>query len=55
MNSGIYALYWPEQDLIYLGQTNNFSIRKYEHFRLFKTGTASNYKLKNAYDFIWET
>ena len=54
MNSGIYALYWPKQDLIYIGQTNNFSVRKYEHFRLFKTGTASNYKLKNAYDLYGE-
>lgn len=54
MNSGIYALYWPKQDLIYIGQTNNFYLRKYEHFRLFKTGTASNYKLKNAYDLYGE-
>lgn len=54
MNSGIYALYWYDQDLVYIGQTNNFSVRKYEHFRLFKTGSASNHKLKNAYDLYGE-
>lgn len=50
MVSGIYALYWAEQDLIYIGQTKDFHVRKYEHFRLFKNGSASNKKLKRAYD-----
>ena len=38
MAVGIYALYWADQDLIYIGQSKDLEKRKYEHFRLMSTG-----------------
>ena len=49
MNIGIYALYWAEQDLIYIGKSINLSKRKYEHFRLLKNNKHV-VKLQNAYN-----
>lgn len=50
MNSGIYALYWWEQDLVYVGLSQNLSNRKKEHFTLLKNNKHTNYKVQNAYN-----
>jgi len=50
MNSGIYALYWWEQDLIYIGLSQNLTQRKSEHFRKLNTNKHSNYKVQDAYN-----
>lgn len=50
MNSGIYALYWWEQDLVYVGLTSCLSRRYTEHLYQLRRGTHSNYKVQNAYN-----
>lgn len=35
---GIYALYWWDQDLIYVGLTQNLNKRKREHFNAMLRG-----------------
>lgn len=50
MNSGIYALYWWEQDLVYVGLSQNLSNRKKEHFTLLKNNKHTNYKVQSAYN-----
>lgn len=50
MNSGIYSLYWWEQDLIYVGLSQNLNARKAEHFRDLENNTHTNYKVQNAYN-----
>jgi len=50
MNSGIYALYWWEQDLVYVGLSQNLDQRKKEHLRMLKSSTHTNYKVQNAYN-----
>lgn len=54
MYSGIYALYWWNQDLVYVGQSQNMSSRKVEHFRRMFNGTHSNYKVQAAYTLYGE-
>lgn len=49
MTIGIYALYWAEQDLVYVGKSNNLPKRKYEHFRLLKN-SEHTVKLQGAYN-----
>lgn len=50
MNSGIYALYWWEQDLVYIGLSQSLSNRRIEHFSLLKNNRHTNYKVQNAYN-----
>ncbi len=50
MNSGIYALYWWEQDLVYVGLSQDLSARKYEHFKLLNKNKHTNYKVQKAYN-----
>lgn len=50
MPAGIYALYWYNKDLIYIGQAQDLHRRKLEHFRLLKNNTHTNYKVQSAYN-----
>ena len=49
MTIGIYALYWEEQDLVYVGQSQNIEVRFNEHLYLMKRNKHTNYKVQNAY------
>lgn len=49
-NIGIYALYWWEQNLIYIGLSQNLVSRKHEHFRKLYSNTHSNHKVQKAFD-----
>lgn len=50
MTIGIYALYWEEQDLIYIGQSVNIENRYKEHLRNLIGNKHTNYKVQNAYE-----
>lgn len=49
-NSGIYALYWWEQDLVYVGLSQSLKSRELEHYNLMRKNKHTNYKVQNAYD-----
>lgn len=48
--SGIYALWYEEQDLIYIGQSVELSIREKTHKSNLRLNKHSNYKLQEAYN-----
>lgn len=50
MTIGIYALYWAEQDLIYIGQSQNIESRYKEHTYKMSKNTHTNYKVQDAYN-----
>lgn len=50
MTSGIYALYWWEQDLVYVGQTQNLHRRWGEHRRDLQGNKHTNYKVQQSYN-----
>lgn len=50
MTIGIYALYWQEQDLIYVGQSQSIEDRFKEHIRKLKSIKHSNYKVQNTFN-----
>lgn len=50
MTIGIYALYWTEQDLVYIGQSQNIEYRFREHLYKLNKGVHSNYKVQNTYN-----
>jgi hypothetical protein len=50
MNSGIYALYWWDQDLVYIGLSQNLDKRRKEHFSLLTKVKHTNYKIQEAYN-----
>lgn len=50
MTIGIYSLYWEEQDLIYIGQSNNIEMRYNSHLKSLNNKKHSNYKVQNAYN-----
>jgi len=50
MTIGIYALYWEEPDLVYIGQSKEIEVRFYEHLRLLKVGKHPNYKVNRVYN-----
>lgn len=50
MDSGIYALYWWEQDLVYIGLSSTLAKRHKEHIRLLTKESHPNYKVQNAFD-----
>ena len=47
---GIYALYWWDKDLIYIGKSDNISRRFNEHKLCMIKGTHTNYKVQRAYN-----
>lgn len=50
MTIGIYALYWEEQDLIYIGQSQNIERRWKEHIADMQRNVHHNYKVQLAYN-----
>lgn len=50
MTIGIYSLYWEEQDLIYIGQSQNIERRFREHILDLTNNRHSNYKVQNTYN-----
>lgn len=50
MNSGIYALYWWEQDLVYIGLSQDLQSRKTEHYYRMRNSTHSNYKVQRSFN-----
>ncbi len=54
MTVGIYALYWEEQDLIYIGQSQNIEARYREHLYKMKNTKHTNYKVQNTFDLYGE-
>ncbi len=46
----IYALYWPECDKIYIGQTSSYYKRLNDHLRKLKYSNHHNYLMQNVYD-----
>jgi hypothetical protein len=50
MTIGIYALYWEEQDLIYIGQSQNIKSRFKEHSSKLIRNKHTNYKVQNVYN-----
>lgn len=49
MKSGIYALYWWNVDLVYVGLSQNLFSRKKEHYSLLANNKHTNYKVQQAY------
>lgn len=50
MTIGIYALYWEEQDLIYIGQSQNIESRFKEHLYKLEKQNHTNYKVQDTYN-----
>ncbi len=46
---GVYALYWEDRGLVYIGQ-GNLNTRYYSHLNDLKNNKHCNYKVQNAYD-----
>ena len=49
MTIGIYALYWEEQDLVYVGQSVNIEKRYKEHINSLRKEKHFNYKVQDTY------
>jgi hypothetical protein len=47
--SGIYALYWWDEDLVYIGLSQNLEARHKEHLRNLRSNRHTNYKVQDAY------
>lgn len=50
MTIGIYALYWEEQDLIYIGLSQSIEPRFKEHLRDMRNQEHTNYKVQGTYN-----
>lgn len=50
MKTGIYALYWEEQDLVYIGQSIHIEKRWEEHKKCLQKANHTNYKVQKAYN-----
>ena len=50
MTIGIYALYWEEQDLIYIGLSQNIEGRFIDHKRYAKANRHTNYKVQDTFN-----
>lgn len=50
MTIGIYALYWEEQDLMYIGLSENIERRYKDHLRLCSSKKHTNYKVQETYN-----
>lgn len=46
---GIYALYWPAPDKVYIGQSDNIDRRTSDHLYLLRSGSHYNKKLQEVY------
>lgn len=46
---GIYALWWVQEDLVYIGQSSSINRRYTEHIYKMKSGNHSNYKVQELY------
>lgn len=49
-NIGIYALYWWNQDLVYVGLSQDLASRGREHILDMKANRHSNYKVQDAFN-----
>lgn len=49
MTIGIYSLYWEEQDLIYIGQSQNIEKRFSTHINTMTKNSHHNYKVQDTY------
>lgn len=51
MTIGVYALYWEDPDLVYVGKSQNIeSAFKARHCRKAELNLHSNYKVQEAYN-----
>lgn len=50
MTIGIYALYWEEQDLIYVGQSQNIEKRYKEHLSKMRRKIHTNYRVQEVFE-----
>lgn len=50
MTIGIYAIYWLNEGLVYVGQSQNIEQRIYTHLASLKNNKHNNKKLQNAYN-----
>lgn len=50
MTIGIYSLYWEDQDLIYIGQSQCIEKRFSNHISLLKMNIHTNYKVQDTYN-----
>ncbi len=50
MTVGVYALYWEEQDLIYIGESDNIERRFKEHIKMLQTKKHFNHKVQDTYN-----
>lgn len=50
MTIGIYALFWPSLDKVYIGQSVNIESRYTTHLWYLSTGSHSNYLVQNIYN-----
>jgi group I intron endonuclease len=54
MSCGIYALYWENQDLVYVGQSQNIEARFKEHLNLIRKRKHTNYRVQDTYNLYGE-
>ena len=50
MTIGIYALYWEQQDLVYVGQSLDIESRGRSHLSKMRLNKHSNYKVQESYN-----
>lgn len=50
MTTGIYALYWEEQDLVYVGLSQDITHRFVEHINSLKRDKHTNYKVQDTFN-----
>ena len=50
MTIGIYALYWEEQDLIYIGQSKEIERRLRDHLKQLRDNNHYNYKVQGTFN-----
>ncbi len=50
MTIGIYSLYWEDQDLVYIGQSQNLERRYKDHINSLQNGTHNNYKVQDTFN-----
>ena len=53
-SSGIYALYWWDEDLVYIGLSVDLNNRKRVHLNSLRTNKHPNYKVQDAYNLYGE-
>lgn len=49
MTVGIYALFWEDPGLVYVGQSRNIEKRYKDHLKTMESGKHANYKIISAY------